>query len=96
MPNIFFIVIQRQCAAASDAACSNYYQTVPEHERTGHGVWSAMEKAITKTVKFWRGQRFDKMVAIANPANGLIWEQEVRIYLDTVQLLKSLFNLTFF
>ena len=66
-------------SAASDATCSTYYETVPENERTGPGVWSAMDKAIAKCVKHWRSQMFDKMVVIANPANGELFEQEVFI-----------------
>ena len=40
-----------------------------------------MDKAVAKCVKHWRSQRFDKMVAIANPANGELFEQEVYISL---------------
>lgn len=71
---------QGDVSKASDVACASYYENTKKP--TGHGVWSAMEKAIQKCIKTIRGRSFDKMVAVANPDLGLEFENEVHFVIS--------------
>ena len=63
---------------ASDQACTTYYENTVKP--TAHGVWSVMEKAQQKTIKAICNRSIDKMVAVANPANGIAFQEEVQIH----------------
>ena len=77
--NIYFVSLQRRCSKASDEAAALYNAETPENQRTGHGVWGQMDKAIQREIKKIRGKYFDKMLAVANPNLGKAFELEVHL-----------------
>jgi hypothetical protein len=47
---------------------------------TSKGIWDVMQNATKKAVSSIRGKEFEKLLAVANPANGFDFLEEVNHY----------------
>ncbi|HYP43031.1 MAG TPA: hypothetical protein VEQ18_03335 [Candidatus Nitrosocosmicus sp.] len=69
--------MQREIAAASDAASREYHGKIPKDQQNPLGVWDMMTKAATDLVDSIQNKDFDTYLAVAHPKNGEAFFTEV-------------------
>jgi hypothetical protein len=63
--------------AASEEACHEYRDNTPLAQRSPRLELQAIANAVRKTVRAYRSKEFDKLLAVADPANGIDFVKEV-------------------
>jgi hypothetical protein len=71
--------LQQEIVEASDEAVRNYYDKIPDEERSNSRVTAVMRVAAKSKHQSFKGQ-FSKYTAIANPKFGNEFLEEVRIF----------------
>lgn len=65
--------------AASEEACREYKENTPLAQRSPRLELDAIANAVRKTVRTYRSKEFDKLLAVADPANGVHFVKEVSL-----------------
>ncbi len=65
--------------AASEEACREYRDNTPVAQRSPRLELEAIANAVRKTVRTYRSKEFDKLLAVADPANGIDFVKEVSL-----------------
>ncbi len=72
-----YLLFQQEIAAATDSAVRKYNEETAEDEMSKEGVATAMRCSIKETTeKLYK--KLSKIVAVANPALGRDWLEEVQ------------------
>ena len=64
----------------TEEASRKYNEKIPLQSRTTKGIWDVMQNATRKAVSSIRGKEFERLLAVANPANGFEFLDEVSHY----------------
>lgn len=67
--------------AASEEACREYMDNTPLAQRSPRLELEAIANAVRKTVRAFRSKEFDKLLAVADPANGVDFVKEVSLFI---------------
>ena len=65
--------------AASEEACREYKENTPLAQRSSRLELDAIANAVRKTVRTYRSKEFDKLLAVADPANAVHFVKEVSL-----------------
>jgi hypothetical protein len=65
--------------AASEEACREYKENTPLAQRSPRLELDAIANAVRKTVRTYRSKEFDKLLAVADLANGVHFVKEVSL-----------------
>jgi len=65
--------------AASKETCCEYKENTPLVQRSPRLELDAIANAVRKTVRTYRSKEFDKLLAVADPANGVHFVKEVSL-----------------
>ena len=69
--------MQREVVVGIDEACRIYNETTPSLERSEQGLGEVISKTHTKIIKSIRIKEFEKLLAVADPGNGMEFLEEV-------------------
>lgn len=72
--------MQREITSIIEEAARKYNDKTPVESRTATGVWDVMQTATKKAISSIRGKELEKLLAVANPANGDEFMEEVSYY----------------
>ena len=64
----------------TEEASRKYNEKTPLQSRTTKGIWDVTQNATRKVVSSIRGKEFERLFAVANPANGCDFLDEVSHY----------------
>ena len=64
----------------TEEAFRKYNGETPPQSRTANGIWDVMHNATKNAISSIRGKEFEKLLAVANPANGIDFLDEVSYY----------------
>ena len=67
--------------AASEEACREYMDNTPLAQRSPRLELEAIANAVRKTVRAFRSKEFDKLLAVADPANDVDFVKEVSLFI---------------
>ena len=71
----------------ADEASRLYKEKTPIKKQSAKGEWEEIRKATTAIVKSFRKKKFDKMLAVADPANGDDFMMEVCSYTNISKII---------
>jgi hypothetical protein len=77
----FQCCFQRNVVAALEEACRNYMDNTPLAQRSPRLELEAIANAVRKRVRAFRSKEFDKLLALADPANGIDFVKEVSLFI---------------
>jgi hypothetical protein len=63
----------------SEEACREYKENTPLAQRSPRFELDAIANAVRKTVRTYRSKEFDKLLAVADPANGVHFVKDVSL-----------------
>ena len=67
--------------AASEEACREYRDNTLLAQKSPRLVSQAIANAVRKTMRAYRSKEFDKLLAVADPANDIDFVKEVSLYI---------------
>jgi hypothetical protein len=73
------IHLQQEILEASDNASREYYEKIPEKDRTGSGLTEVMKASAKSKHQSFKGQ-FLKFTAVANPKFSDVFMDEVSLF----------------
>ena len=88
---VYASYLQREVVAAMDEASRLYKEKIPIKKQYAKEEWEQMAKATTTIVRSFRKKEFNKMLAVADPANGDDFMAEVCFHANNSKILVMYF-----
>ena len=87
--------MQYEVVLAIDEACRIYNETTPSVEKSEQRLGEVISKIHTKIIKNIRTREFEKLLAVADPGNGMEFLEEVNFNFNLYYFYYALFIMIF-
>jgi hypothetical protein len=84
---VYVSYLQREVVAAADEASRLYKEKIPMKKQSAKEEWEQMAKATASVVRSFRKKKIDKLLAVADPANGDDFMAEVCFHANNSKIL---------